>query len=475
MSNNNQLILLDLFHKWSGEEPRGIMKLAESGSYRRYYRITGPTRSAIGVYHEDARENNAFISFTNTFINAGLTVPEIYAESLNDNVYLIRDLGDLTLYGYISAVRKDDKDFPAELTGIYTEVIEWLPQFQITAGKKIDYSLCYPRAVFDRQSMIWDLNYFKYYFLKLAKIPFDEQKLEDDFETLTDFLLEADHNHFMYRDFQSRNIMLVDGKPYFIDYQGGRRGALQYDIASLLYDAKAAIPQKIRNELLAFYLEVLETHLPFERRKFLRYYYGFVLIRILQAMGSYGFRGYYENKPHFLQSIPFAIENLKWLLEGNNLTIHIPTLTGILEEIIKTYEFPQKHLPDSNLTVQIASFSYKNDIPPDDSGNGGGFLFDCRGLPNPGRIVEYREFSGKDQPVIEYLRKEREVNDFLAHVISLIDQSVKNYIGRGFTHLSVSFGCTGGRHRSVYCAEELAKHLKSKFPVKVLINHKALT
>jgi hypothetical protein len=322
--------------------------------------------------------------------------------------------------------------------------------------------------------MTWDLNYFKYYFLKLAKVSFDEQKLEDDFETLTNFLLEADHNHFMYRDFQSRNIMLLNNKPYFIDYQGGRKGALQYDIASLLYDAKAAIPQKIRNELLAFYLEILKTHLPFDRRKFLKYYNGFVLIRILQAMGAYGFRGYYENKPHFLQSIPYAVQNIKWLLEGNNLTLHLPMLTDVLQEIIDSTGSAHQPPVESNLTVQISSFSYKNEIPHDETGHGGGFLFDCRALPNPGRMQEYMELSGLDPPVIGFLRKEHEVDAFLTHVYSLIDQSVNTYIGRGFTHLSVNFGCTGGKHRSVYCAEELAKHLKSKFNIKILIDHKEL-
>jgi aminoglycoside/choline kinase family phosphotransferase len=474
MNNNFKTKLLALYRSWVGEEAIEIQELPQSGSTRRYYRITGHSRTAIGVFHDDSKENSAFISFTKHFTKSGLPVPEIYAESLSDNIYLIKDLGDLTLFGYLSTVRKDDKVFPSLLTDIYREIIEWLPLFQIPAGKEIDYSLCYPRAAFDRQSMIWDLNYFKYYFLKLAKVPFDEQKLEDDFETLTDFLLEANHNYFMYRDFQSRNIMLLDGKPYFIDYQGGRKGALQYDIASLLFDAKAAIPQKIRNELLAFYLEVLENHLPFDKRKFLKYYYGFVLIRILQAMGAYGFRGYYENKPHFLQSIPFAVQNIKWLLEGNNLTLHLPMLTAVLQEIIETTTFSHYPPAHSNLTVQISSFSYRNDIPRDESGNGGGFLFDCRALPNPGRIEEYMEFSGKDQPVIDFLRKEHEVNDFLNHVFSLIDQSVKKYIGRDFKHLSVSFGCTGGKHRSVYCAEELARHLKSIFPVKIVIQHNEL-
>src|ERR1035438_5846415 len=314
MSNDPKPTLLNLYRAWSGEKRGDITELAESGSSRRYYRITDPSHTAIGVYHDDLRENTAFVSFTRHFLKEGLPVPEIYAESLEDNIYLAQDLGDMTLFGYVNSVRKDDKDFPSELVEIYKQIIEWLPLFQIRGGKDLDYRLCYPRAVFDRQSMIWDLNYFKYYFLKLAKVPFDEQKLEDDFETLTDFLLEADHNHFMYRDFQSRNIMLLDGKPHFIDYQGGRKGALQYDIASLLYDAKAAIPQKVRNELLASYLGVLEGYMSFDRRKFLKYYYGFVLIRILQAMGSYGFRGYYENKPHFLQSIPIAIQNIKWLL-----------------------------------------------------------------------------------------------------------------------------------------------------------------
>ncbi len=467
-------VLLELFKEWSGEKAINLVILPESGSNRHYSRITGHTRSAIGVFHEDQKENAAFLSFTRHFRSLGLPVPEVLYESQNPSIYLISDLGDLTLFGYLTSIRKSETDFPDELVKAYHKVIDQLPGFQIRGGKEIDYTVCYPRAAFDRQSMLWDLNYFKYYFLKLAKVSFDEQKLEDDFVTLTDFLLEANHSFFMYRDFQSRNIMMVDGEPFFIDYQGGRKGPLQYDIASLLYDAKAAIPQKIRNELLARYLEVLESQITYDRRGFLRHYYGFVLIRILQAMGAYGFRGYYENKPHFLQSIPYAVSNLRFLLEEKLLTLHLPELFMVLDKIIENPAFSEHKAIHSNLVVDISSFSFRKEIPADESGNGGGYVFDCRSLPNPGKFKEYMEWTGMDKPVIDFLKKEHDVDEFLNHVYALIGQSVRKYIENDFTHLMVSFGCTGGQHRSVYCAEELAKHLATKFPVKVIVHHREM-
>jgi aminoglycoside/choline kinase family phosphotransferase len=472
--NREETILRELFSTWSGEDAHFAVKLPESGSYRHYYRLKGPSKTAIGVFHEDLKENAAFISFTKHFTELGLPVPDILMEADDPGIYLISDLGDLTLFDFLTRARKDDTDFPPEVDNIYRKVIAWLPEIQVRGGKDIDYSVCYPRAAFDRQSMSWDLNYFKYYFLKLAKVPFDEQRLEDDFQTLTDFLLDADHSYFMYRDFQSRNIMIRDGEPWFIDYQGGRKGPLQYDIASLLYDAKAAIPQKVRNDMLASYLEVLENHIQFDRRDFLRHYYGFVLIRILQAMGAYGFRGYYEHKPHFLQSIPYATRNIRYLLDENLLTLHLPELYQVLEKIAANPAFSQPQIMTSNLAVEISSFSYREPLPEDPSGNGGGFVFDCRALPNPGKLDEYKALNGRDKPVIEFLAREHDVDEFLNHVYSIVSQSVKRYIEHDFTHLSVTFGCTGGQHRSVYCAEMLARHLEARFPVKVILNHTKL-
>ncbi len=319
--------------------------------------------------------------------------------------------------------------------------------------------------------MLWDLSYFKYYFLKLARIHFDEQLLEDDFQRFTEYLLSADSNHFMYRDFQSRNIMLKNGGVYFIDYQGGRKGALQYDLASLLYDGKADIPQQTRNELFEYYLDQLEKILPVDRYEFKRFFRGFVIIRIMQAMGAYGFRGFYEKKEHFLKSIPFALDNLDYLLQRLDLPVELPELTKVLKAVTGSTFLRSIGQVQHNLTVRISSFSYKKGIPADPSGNGGGFVFDCRAINNPGRYAEFKPLTGKDLPVHQFLEEKSEMKQFLGAVMQLVDQSVKNYIDRGFTHLSVNFGCTGGRHRSVYAAEKLAEHVRNNFPVNVVLSH----
>ena len=340
------------------------------------------------------------------------------------------------------------------------------------AGKGINYDYCYPRAAFDKQSMMWDLNYFKYYFLKLAKIPFDEQALEDDFQNFSDYLLTAENDFFMFRDFQSRNIMLHDNQVSFIDYQGGRKGALQYDLASLLYDAKADMPQSVRNELLEFYLDELDKYQKVDRSEFKAYFTGYVLIRIMQAMGAYGFRGFYEKKEHFLKSIPFALDNLKIVLENNNIPIELPELFNVLDAISQSIFLRKIGMQDGALTIQVTSFSYRKGLPEDPSGNGGGYIFDCRAIYNPGRFEEYKQLTGKDPEVIDFLEKKSEIGVFMANVFGLVDQSVKTYLSRGFSHLSVNFGCTGGQHRSVYAAEKLAKHLNDKFPVKVILTHR---
>ena len=463
-----------LFKKWAGVEPVSVTKLAGSGSSRVYYRLEGGGRSAIGAWNAEKRENKAFLSFTRSFLSAGCPVPEILGEDETNDVYLLADLGDETLYERLTALRQDRDDFPREALELYRKVVRYLPLFQVKAAPLIDYSACFPRDVFDRRSMLWDLNYFKYYFLKLAGIPYDEEALEEDFQRFSGFLLEAGRDPFMYRDFQSRNVMIVDNEPWFIDYQGGRRGALQYDIASLLYDAKADLPEEVRDLLLEEYLLSLTSFIPVDRTSFKKYYYGFVLIRILQALGAYGFRGYYENKPHFLRSIPYALANLKTLRNKGVLDFGTPMLQGIISTLSEHPELTAFTKPASDLVVTITSFSYKNGLPEDGSGHGGGFIFDCRALPNPGRHEEFRQVTGLEPPVISYLKKERSVEEFLNHVSSLVDQSVRNYIERGFGNLSVSFGCTGGQHRSVYCAEELAKYLKTKYDVKVIIVHREL-
>lgn len=464
-------IVSSIFKQFSKEDVFDITLLPASGSSRQYYRINSPKIKCLGVWNNDYKENFAYIDYTKQFSKHGLNVPQILFEALDQNCYFIQDLGDQTLFSYLTAVRRGD-DFPIALLNQYKQVIDQLIKFQIVAGKDFDFAHAYPRHTFDPQSMQWDLNYFKYYFLKLANIPFDEQSLENDFQTFTQFLSKAGHPYFLYRDFQSRNIMLFEGKPWFIDFQGGRKGPLQYDIASLLYDAKADMPENIRETLLAYYIETVKQYIPIEEKEFMDYFYGFVFIRIMQAMGSYGFRGYYERKEHFLKSIPFALQNLAYLLKSNKLPIQLPTIEKVLNYMIEQTSSQKAKHASSKLTILINSFSFLKGYPEDPSGNGGGFVFDCRGLPNPGREEQYRKLTGKDQSVITYLSQFKEVKTFIEKAFNLIQPTIENYIERDFSHLSISFGCTGGQHRSVFCAEEMAKKIKEVFGVHIIINHR---
>jgi aminoglycoside/choline kinase family phosphotransferase len=463
--------LTQMYKNWAGEQAHAFGLLPESGSYRKYYRLTSKNKSAIGVFNDDRKENVAFLSFSLHFKKEELNVPEIYAQDLNKNIYLQQDLGDETLFSFMTKYRKNT-DFPDNVKKIYTKVVRSLPGFQIKAADSLDYSVCYPRAGFDKQSMMWDLNYFKYYFLKLAKIPFDEQKLEDDFIAFTSFLLESPRDFFLYRDFQSRNIMIKNDDVYFIDYQGGRKGALQYDIASLLYDAKADIPNNVREELLDAYLEVIQQYISIDRKRFLQHYYGYVLIRIMQALGAYGFRGYYEHKEHFLKSVPFAIQNLEYLLHTVKLPVAIPALTDAWSRLVRSSSLRTLTKKQLRLTVRINSFSYKRGIPMDDKGHGGGFVFDCRSLPNPGRFEKYQTYNGYDKPVIDFFKKEKKVKEFLSHVSALTGATIKNYQDRNFTDLYIAFGCTGGQHRSVYCANQLAQYITDTFKVDIDVYHR---
>jgi aminoglycoside/choline kinase family phosphotransferase len=447
-----------------------------SGSGRKIIRLTNEKVSAIGVLYNVREENVAFLEFSNFFRCHGLPVPEIYAEDLNHGAYLEEDLGDTTLFEFLSANRAG-RNIAAPVIEAYRKVVAVLPRFQVEVGRGLNYNLCYPRSSFDHQSIAWDLNYFKYYFLRLAGIPFNEQALEDDFGRLTHFLLKADRDYFLYRDFQSRNIMLRDGCPWFVDYQGGRKGALQYDIASLLFDSKADLPPQLRQQLLEDYLERLSGFIELQRDAFMHYYYAYVYIRLMQALGAYGFRGFYEQKTHFLQSVPYALKSLRWLLEHVELPIALPTLMGAFQGMLnseKLRTLPSEAelvSPAENLTVRVFSFSFHGGLPKDESGHGGGFVFDARSLPNPGREELFKPFTGKDAPVIEYLSRQESVHRFLASAISLVDASLSNYQSRGFQDLMVSFGCTGGQHRSVYLAEQLAKHLRSRNGVNVVVRH----
>jgi len=462
--------LTALFEEWAAEEIKAFTPIAVSGSNRQYYRISGQSKHALGVYNPDVRENEAFIYLSQHFLAQGLPVPAVLAQALAQDIYLVQDFGDLSLYSMLSADKHNDKTFSPATKEMYKKVVAMLPRFQVLGHDNLDYTQCYPRPAFDIQSMLWDLNYFKYYFVKLAGISFDEQKLEEDFQSLCQYLLKAGSDHFLYRDFQSRNIMIFENEPYFIDFQGGRKGALQYDLASLLFDGKADLSPEFREALLNSYMLALQELAPTALQNFREFFYPFVYIRIIQAMGAYGFRGFYERKEHFLQSIPFALRNLSWLLENEPLKIAVPELQKVLVEI--THSEFLRDLNKKKLIITINSFSYKYGIPADNSGNGGGFVFDCRALPNPGRYPEYQSLNGKDTAVKDFLNAYPEVTAFFDNVLGLVNHSIDTYLSRGFTHLMLNFGCTGGQHRSVFMAESLAATLASRDGTEIQLFHR---
>ena len=463
--------LSELFEKWSGKKPDLVLPLAPSASPRIYYRLSAGGTSAIGTFNLDKKENHAFLSFSKHFHNCGLPVPEIYEEDPQNCVYLQEDLGATTLYSYLL---KENPDFPEYLVEIYKRVVEKLALLQVKGARGLDFSACYPRREFDKQSMLWDFNTFKYYFVKLSEIPFDEQQLEADMQSFAEYLLHADTGYFMFRDFQARNIMIRNGQPFFIDYQGGRKGAPQYDLASLLFQAKANMPVEIKRVLLEHYMDSLEELTSIDRYKFVEYFYGYALMRCIQTFGTYGFRGIFEKKEYFLKSIPFALNNARWILEHAAPPIELPELKRVLHELIHCEKFSlfDKSKASGNLlTVNIQSFSFKRGIPDDESGHGGGFVFDVRFIHNPGRYETYKKMTGRDEPVINFLKHHSCMEDFLNNVFLIIDPAIENYLERSFTNLSVSFGCTGGQHRSVYAADRLAKHVEEKYGVKVVLKH----
>jgi aminoglycoside/choline kinase family phosphotransferase len=470
-----------LYERHYGVRPAHVHDVAADGSARRYYRLPTPeSGTVIGGYGPDRGENRAFLSFSATLHEAGLPVPGILAVNRRQGTWLEDDLGDSTLFDLLAEARRTgtqgpdaEEAFPEEALAVYRRVIELLPRFQVEGGRILNFRVAYPRRAFDRQSMLWDLNYFKYHFLKLAHVPFDEAKLERDFGKLVRFLLKAPRDHFMYRDFQSRNIMVVEGEPWFIDYQGGRRGALQYDLASLLYDAKADLPPEVRAELLECYLGTLEGMVPVDREPFLGYYRGFVLIRIMQALGAYGYRGFFERKPRFLQSVPFAARNLDALLE-EGLPLALPEIESTFSRIVERWAGPDSSAEETpGLSLRVASFSYRNGYPEDTSSHGGGYVFDCRGIPNPGRLAEFVDQTGLDEPVVEFLAARPETEAFWDGVRRLVEAHIDAYRQRGFNSLSISFGCTGGQHRSVYFAERLTRHVRENNPdVNVIVRHR---
>lgn len=450
-----------LFERYSSAKEYRITPLPSSGGNRQYFRIIWDGGSCIAAVGTDLRENEAFFYLDRHFSHLGLPVPEILAVSEDRTVYLQEDLGDTTLFDAVAAGRKSGS-YSQEEKALLRTAIETLPAFQYTGASGMDFSQCGPVRYFDRTSVMFDLNYFKYCFLKPSGLEFDEMELEEDFRRLCDRLLACCSENFQYRDFQGRNIMITpEGGMKFIDFQGGRMGPVHYDLASFVWQAKARYSPQLKEELTEAYLEAQSHYAVVRRKDFLTDLRQFVLFRTLQVLGAYGFRGMFERKPHFLESIPYAMDNLQELFASGTFPEY-PCLCRILEELIPLYGHRQPR-QDGRLLVRIFSFSYKKGIPEDCSGNGGGYVFDCRGIPNPGRMPEYRGMTGLDAPVIDFLKGYPETEEFARHTAALADMHVDNYLERGFTDLMFSFGCTGGRHRSVYFAERLADHLEEKY------------
>lgn len=463
----NTDILSKLYNDIIGEPPARIVELPASGSNRRYFRLEGPQSiiGAIGTSHE---ENEAFIYMAERFKEKGLPVPEVLAVSDDHMAYIQQDLGDLSLFQAIEKGRLT-RSYGIEEKELIAKTLTLLPDIQFAGKDNFDYTKCYPSSSFDMRTIMWDLNYFKYCFLKATGLDFQEDRLEDDFVKMARVLMENDCSTFMYRDFQSRNVMIKDGNPWFIDFQGGRRGPFYYDVASFLWQAKANFPESLREEMIDVYIESLRKYVDVDRDQFFATLRHFVLFRTLQVLGAYGFRGYFEKKPHFMQSVPYAIANLRSLLTSDYP--EYPYLESLLKKLVDMKQFTDE-LQKRTLTVRVMSFAYKKGIPNDTSGNGGGYVFDCRAVNNPGKYERFKPFTGLDKNVIKYLEDDGEILTFLDHCYALVDATVQRYKERGFTNLMVCFGCTGGRHRSVYCAQHMAEHLNREFNVKVELVHR---
>ncbi|MFR2509424.1 phosphotransferase [Odoribacter laneus] len=457
-----------LFEEITGEKVQEITEFPSSGSNRKYFRLKSWHFTRIGVWGASPEENRAFVYLSAHLRKQGLPVPEVYEHTDDYMYYVQEDLGDTLLFDALEGGRKSG-EFSRQECLFLQQTIRLLPVLQFKGAENLDFSRCYPRPEFDRRSVFWDLNYFKYCFLKATGIEFSEDKLEDDFDKLADTLLEEPFHTFMYRDFQARNVMLKEGTPFFIDFQGGRKGPLYYDVASFLWQAKANYPEKLRAALLDDYLEALQAFMPVDPEAFKKRLRYFVLFRSLQVLGAYGFRGYFEKKRHFLESVPFAISNLRNLLEEG--FPEYPYLDKTLRDLCDRDENVGKR-EERGLTVQVYSFSYRKGIPEDFSGNGGGFVFDCRAIHNPGKYEAYKCLTGLDEPVIRFLEEDGEVLRFMESVYALVDASVERYRQRGFTSLMVCFGCTGGQHRSVYCAQHLAEYVYRKWGVNVHLLHR---
>jgi aminoglycoside/choline kinase family phosphotransferase len=461
--------LFEAFYK--AKEDR-IEKLPQSGSDRIYFRIYAGKDTFIATYNINIRENETFFYFSHHFKTAGLPMPTIYTANEEKTVYIQEDLGTESLLDQLEQHGHNEYTY-----GLYQQTLSQLAKVQIEGDRGLDYERCLTAKEFGKQAILSDLLYFKYYFVDTLKVPYDKQTMLNDFETLSSYLNNSDQKYFLFRDFQSRNVIVNNDEVHFIDFQGGMKGALQYDVASLLWQAKANLSEDWKDKLLDGYINEVELLLneQVDRKIFISQYNGYVLIRLLQVLGAYGFRGLFERKAHFLTSIPLALRNLKFFIENKQIGLLTPEFDKILklivsDEIIARFE-TVKADENTPLVVNIYSFSYKKQLPIDETENGGGFLFDMRGILNPGRFPEYKQLTGRDKEVKDFLEQRTKMPDFLNSVFDVVDISVEDFIKRDFSSLMVGFGCTGGQHRSVYAADALARHLKNKFGVKTNVFH----
>lgn len=462
--------LESLFEHYTGQKVEEKSELTSSGSHRRYFRLKGGNLSLIGVIGTCYEENRAFCEESKHFRTKGIKVPKVLDISTDGMCYIQEDLGDEQLYKVIAQGRETGA-YSSYESRLLCSAMEKLPKIQFKGAEGFDFSVCYPEPEFNERMVMFDLNYFKYCFLKATGLEFNEVSLQIDFEKLKNDLLQDIGNTFMYRDFQARNVMIKDGEPYFIDFQGGRRGPIYYDVASFVWQARSRYPEELKEEMISTYLRALKGFVDVDEAHFRERLRLFILFRTLQVLGAYGFRGYFEKKPHFMASVPFAIDNLRKLL--HTPLNDYPYLNDVLTKLTSMHQF-YEIAEDKRLEVRIYSFAYKKGIPADNTGNGGGYVFDCRSINNPGKYEHYRQFTGLDKEVIKFLEDDGEVLTFLDNVYNMVDAHVKRFIDRKFTHLQVCFGCTGGQHRSVYCAEHLAEHLAKKYDVKITITHREL-
>ena len=465
--------ILTFFEKNYSEKVINFQKLPKSGGDRVYFRIETQKKSYIATYDENIKEGETFLYFTQHFSKINAPVPEIYFASDDNKIYIQQDFGPVSLLNELEKHGETEYVY-----SLFQKSLKSLAQLQINGIKNLDDSYCLTSKEFGKQAIMSDLLYFKYYFLDTLKIPYDKDKLIEDFEALSNYLTRVEHSYFMFRDFQSRNIYIEKEEVHFIDYQGGMKGALQYDVASLLWQARANLSDEWKNSLLEYYMdcvsEILQKQL--DRIRFVSQYNGYVLIRLMQVLGAYGFRGLFERKAQFLTSIPLALSNIKWFLSNKKTGIALPEYERVLnlivqDNVISRFQ-PLQANESTPLIVTINSFSYlKSGYPKDKSTNGGGFVFDCRGLMNPGRFEEYKFITGRDKPVIDFLEQQTSIPEFMNGVYNIVDISVENYLERNFESLTISFGCTGGQHRSVYAADALTRYLRNKYKVKIELNH----